>query len=77
MSLKDDVMEILDAEEMTDSHLDRFSGQDPRLDNYSVISRIYDKDGLPVIYAGGRTYGFCRFTMEKTGNVIEIKFHQV
>jgi hypothetical protein len=87
VSLEGDVKDILGAEEVNDSDLDRSSGQDPRLDKYRVISRtydkqgnplrVYDKNGFPLIYAGGRIYEFCRFTIEKTGNVIEIKFYQV
>lgn len=47
-----------------------------RLDTNTVISRIYDERGYPLVWIKGRYYEFCRASITRIGNFIEIKFYQ-
>lgn len=75
MISEDDVVDALDARPLGQSVA---SGRQPttRLDINTVITRIYDDNDYPLVYIKGSIYSFSRFTIVRTGNLVEIKYYQ-
>ena len=73
MSLEDLARETLGASPLG---LPSESGRQPttRLDYISVITRMYDEDGYPVLWIKNQYYSFVRFSATKINNILEIKY---
>ena len=78
MSLEIDVHDILGAIPLGEQDKVTVSGRQPttRLDINTVISRIYDDNNYPLISIKGNIYSFTRYSITRTGNLVEIKYFQ-